>query len=111
MYIGENCNISCLREINIGSDVIIESGVMINDNSHGNASADDTCLRPNDRPLNSKGPITIGSKVFIGEKSCILANVTIGDGAIVLPNSVVTKDVPKNFVVGGIPASKISVAS
>lgn len=55
----------------------------------------------------SKGPIVIGSDVWIGTKCVILSGVTIGDGAIVAAGSIVTKDVPAYAIVGGNPARVI----
>lgn len=49
----------------------------------------------------------IGKNVWIGSRSVILPGVTIGDGAIVAAGTVVTKDVPANTVVGGVPAKVI----
>ena len=51
----------------------------------------------------SKGPVTIGNDVWIGTQSTILTGVTIGDGAIIAANSVVTSDVPPYAIVGGTP--------
>lgn len=45
--------------------------------------------------------------VFIGTNVTILNNVKIGPNAIVAAGAVVTKDVPQNTVVGGVPARKI----
>lgn len=45
--------------------------------------------------------------VFIGAKSTIMYGVKIGPNAIVVANSVVTKDVPEGTVVGGSPAKVI----
>lgn len=52
-------------------------------------------------------PIVIGNHVWIGERATILKGVTIGDGAIVAANAVVTKDVEPNTLVGGVPARVI----
>lgn len=52
----------------------------------------------------SKGPIVIGSDVWIGRFAKILNGVTIGDGVIVAAHSVVTKDVPPYALVAGNPA-------
>ena len=49
-------------------------------------------------------PIVIGKNVWIGAHATVLAGVTIGDGAIVAAGAVVTRDVPANMVVGGVPA-------
>ena len=52
-------------------------------------------------------PIKLGKKVWIGAHATILAGVTIGDNAIVAAGAVVTKDVPADTVVGGVPARVI----
>lgn len=52
-------------------------------------------------------PITIGNRVWIGGNSVVLPGITIGDDVIVAAGSVVTKDVPSNWIVGGNPARKI----
>jgi serine O-acetyltransferase len=49
----------------------------------------------------------IGRHVFIGAGAKVLGGVKIGDNTIIAPNAVVTKDVPDNAVVGGIPAQII----
>ncbi|RLT93670.1 CatB-related O-acetyltransferase [Ketobacter sp.] len=58
--------------------------------------------------LDSDNPLTIGSDVWIGRGTLILPGCrTIGDGAIIGANSVVTRDVPAFAIVGGNPAKKI----
>lgn len=52
----------------------------------------------------SKGAIVIENDVWIGAQTTILTGVTIGNGAIIAANSVVTKDVPPYAIVGGTPA-------
>ena len=55
----------------------------------------------------SKGNIVVGNDVWIGYNATIMAGVTIGDGAIIGTNSVVTKDVEPYAIVGGNPAKLI----
>ena len=59
-------------------------------------------------PIKDQGktyaPVTIKDNVWIGAKATILSGVTIGTGAIVGAGAVVTKDVPENSIVAGVPA-------
>lgn len=57
------------------------------------------------------GSIEIMDNCFIGAKSIIMYDVTIGPNAIVAAGSVVTKDVPEGVVVGGNPAKIISTVA
>lgn len=59
---------------------------------------------PISRKLYSKGAVTIGKNVWIGDKATILPNVTVGEGAVIAANAVVTKSVPPYCVVAGNPA-------
>lgn len=52
-------------------------------------------------------PITIGNDVWIGTRAIILDGVSVGDGAVIAANSVVTKNVPPYAIVGGVPAKII----
>ena len=54
-----------------------------------------------------KGDIVIGNDVWIGYEAVVMAGVTIGDGAIIGAQAVVTKDVPPYTIVGGVPAREI----
>lgn len=57
--------------------------------------------------LEQKDPPVIGNDVWIGINAIVMRGVTIGDGAIVAANSVVTRDVPPYAIVGGVPAKFI----
>lgn len=46
----------------------------------------------------------LGQGCYIGPRAIVMPGVTVGDGAVVLAGSVVTKDVPANASVGGNPA-------
>lgn len=56
----------------------------------------------------SEEDIIIGDNVWIGYGSQIMSGVHIGSNAIVAAGAVVTKDVPDNVIVGGVPAIKLS---
>jgi maltose O-acetyltransferase len=53
------------------------------------------------------GRITIGNKVFIGQRATILPGVTIGDEVIIAAGAVVTRDAPSHTIVAGNPAKAI----
>lgn len=59
---------------------------------------------PEERQDLISAPVVIGNNVWIGSNATILPGVTIGDNAVVAAGAVVTKDVPVNTVVAGVPA-------
>lgn len=64
-----------------------------------------------DRHSLTVAPIHIKRNAWIGANATILQGVTIGENAIVAAGAVVTKDVPDNTIVGGIPAKTIRTLS
>lgn len=57
--------------------------------------------------LENLGCIDIKDNVFVGSKSTILPNVTIGPDTIIAAGSVISKSIPGNGVYGGVPAKYI----
>lgn len=113
LHIGSNCcfgaynHITAAREVTIGDHCLTGKWVTITDNSHGETDFATMQCPPPQRPIMSKGAVRIGNNVWIGDKATILPGVTIGDGAIIAANSVVTKSVPPYSVVAGNPAKII----
>jgi acetyltransferase-like isoleucine patch superfamily enzyme len=62
--------------------------------------------RTSSKQMNSK-PVIIGNDVYLGDGIIVMPGVTIGNGAVVAANTVVTHDVEPYTIVGGIPAKKI----
>lgn len=110
MSVGDNCSfgsynhITCVNCINIGDNCLTGKYVSITDNSHGNTDMESIAMPPKERPVLSKGKVNIGNNVWIGDKATILPGVTIGNGVVVAANTVVTRSIPDNCVVAGVPA-------
>jgi acetyltransferase-like isoleucine patch superfamily enzyme len=97
---GQECTISAYKRVRIGEQCVIADRAMFIDFDHGVVEVE--------RPIRRQGIYTreveVGSNVWIGYGACILRGVSVGDNSIVGTNSVVTKDVPANAVVAGVPA-------
>ena len=107
------------KNIRFGKNVFVNSGCCFQD--QGGIYIDDGALighnvvlatlnhgrLPENRHDLLPSPIYIGKNVWIGASAVVLPGVRIGDGAIVAAGAVVTKDVPPNTVVGGVPARQL----
>ena len=98
--INRGCLLSAHDRIVIGDDVLIGEYVSIRDNNH----EFDDVTRPMCDQGFSTGAISIGDDVWIGRGSVVLKGVSIGNGAIIAANSVVTKHVPPMEIWAGVPA-------
>ena len=101
-----NCHIGCIKSVEIGENVLLGSKVYITDHFHGNITADDVDVPPQERTLSSK-PVRIGNNVWIGDNVTVLPGVSLGDNVIVGANAVVTHSFPANTVIAGCPAKII----
>lgn len=105
---GKNIHIGKHVFINMGCKFQDQGGIFIGDGAligHNVVLATlNHAMSPRDRGTMIPAPIHIGKNVWIGSNSTILPGVTIGDGAIVAAGAVVTRDVPENTIVGGVPA-------
>jgi acetyltransferase-like isoleucine patch superfamily enzyme len=101
--IGQDCTISAYQRVRIGEQCVIADRAMFIDFDHGVVEVE--------RPIRVQGiykrDVEVGSNVWVGYGACILRGVRVGDNSIIGTNSVVTKDVPANAVVAGIPARVI----
>lgn len=94
-------SITVANRVEIGSNVLIGSGVLIVDNDMHPISPENRRYNLNDIQA---APIYIGDNVFVGARSIILKGVVIGEGSIVGAGSVVTTDIPPNCIAAGNPA-------
>ena len=119
----ETTVVSSPSQIDFGKKVKLGEGVFINHSLTmmsigGITIGDGTFIGPNvsivtdnhdfdDILILRCQPVKIGDRVWIGEGVKILPGVTVGDGAILASGAVVTKNMPKNAIVGGNPAKLI----
>ncbi|HTR88479.1 MAG TPA: acyltransferase [Solirubrobacteraceae bacterium] len=101
--IGQECTISAYQHVHIGRECIVADRVMLIDFDHGVVEVE--------RPIRLQGiykrDVNVGSNVWIGYGACILRGVTVGHNSVIGTNSVLTRHVPENAVVGGVPARLI----
>ena len=104
------------KNIHVGEGVFINACCHFQD--HGGVTLGDGCqighnvvfatlnhgLAPQERASTRSAPVILGKNVWVGSNATILQGVTIGDNAVVGAGAVVTKDVPANTIVGGVPA-------
>lgn len=107
------------KNITIGRHVFINACCHFQD--HGGVTLGDGCqighnvvfatlnhgIAPEDRVHTYPAPIVLGKNVWVGSNATILQGVTVGDNAIIAAGAVVTKDVPADTIVGGVPAKVI----
>jgi acetyltransferase-like isoleucine patch superfamily enzyme len=98
--LGQECTISAYQHVSIGRECVIADRVMMIDFDHGVVDVE--------QPIRLQGiykrDVRVGNNVWIGYGACILRGVTVGDNAVIGTNAVVTRDVPENAVVAGVPA-------
>lgn len=99
VFINACCKFQDQGGITIGNGVLIGHNVTLATLNHDE--------RPEFRQNIYPKPIKIGNNVWIGSNVTVLQGVTIGNGAIIGANAVVTKDVPENAIVAGVPAKVI----
>ncbi len=87
----------------IGNHVNLAQGITVTALNH---NYEDATKRIDEQGISTK-PVVIGDDVWIGANAVILPGVTIGSHCVVAAGAVVTKDVPDNCVVGGVPAKVI----
>lgn len=99
VFINFNCTFLDLGGITIDDDVLIAPNVSLLTEAHP--------LSPTERHALVSKPIHIKRNAWIGANATILQGVTIGENSVVAAGAVVSKDVPDNTIVAGIPAKII----
>lgn len=97
-WISRHCYFDFAESVTLGNDVVVGHGVAFVTASH---SIGESSRRAGD----FRGyPILIENGVWIGANATILPGTTIGRGAIVAAGAVVTRNVPPDVIVAGVPA-------
>ena len=99
VFINLGCRFQDTGGITIGDGTLIGHGSTLTTLNHS--------MDPYRRADMLPAPIVIGRKVWLGASVTVVPGVTIGDGAVVGAGSVVTKDVPADTIVAGVPARVI----
>lgn len=99
VFINHACSFLDLGGISIEDDVLIGPRVNLTTENHP--------VDPAKRKFLDLKSILIKRNAWIGAGATILPGVTVGENSIVAAGAVVTKDVPANTIVGGVPAKII----
>ena len=99
VFINVGCRFQDTGGITIGDGTLIGHGSTLTTLNHA--------IDPNRRADMIPAPVVIGRNVWLGAAVTVVPGVTIGDGAIVGAGAVVTKDVPANSIVAGVPAKLV----
>jgi acetyltransferase-like isoleucine patch superfamily enzyme len=106
--VGKNCKISShtfiCEGVTIEDDVFIGHGVTFINDSYPRATTNGQLQTEQDWKVETT---LVKRGVSIGSAATILANVTIGENALIGAGSVVTRDVPANTIVAGNPARQL----
>jgi len=103
IYIGRFLHLNAKKSVIIEDNVLISDRVFITDHHHGFSKREPII----NQPLPDAKKVKLKKGCWIGVGAVINPGITIGNNSIVGANSVVTKDVPDNVIVGGVPAKFI----
>lgn len=95
VFINYGVDIGCTSSVIIGNNVKIGPFTNIIDSNFHQ-------IQPNEKIF--QNPITISDNVWIGRQCIILPGVRVGKNSVIASGSVVTKDIPDNVLVAGVPA-------
>jgi acetyltransferase-like isoleucine patch superfamily enzyme len=100
---GRHNVVNAYLDVEIGAACILADFVYVTDFDH---EFGDLSVPIKDQGIN-KSPVRIGSDVWLGTKVTVVRGTTVGDGAVVAANAVVTRDLPDYAIAAGVPARVI----
>lgn len=99
VFINIGCRFQDTGGITIGDGTLIGHGSTLTTLNHA--------MEPHRRADMTPAPVVIGRDVWLGASVTVVPGVTIGDGAVVGAGAVVTRDVPADAIVAGVPAKLV----
>ena len=109
LRLGAHCFVNTRVFVDAAAPVILGDGVSVG--HHVVIITTDHAFGPPEFRAGTREarPVTVGAGAWIAAGATLLPGVTVGAGAVVAAGATVTKDVPPNTLVGGIPAKTIRV--
>ncbi|MGX5687386.1 acyltransferase [Arcticibacter tournemirensis] len=103
--IGKGTTFGGVRIVNVGTDNVVEIGCncLFSDFIEIWASDTHSILNEQGEWINYEKPIRIGNRVWVGSRVIILKGISVNDDSIIGMGTIVTKDVPSNVVIAGLP--------
>lgn len=106
--IAGGCVISAVRQVILEEEVLVARNVYISDHMHKYTDINTSILC---QGLDKIRPVRVKKGAWLGQNVVVCPGVTIGQGAVIGANSVVTRDVPDFSVAAGAPARVVKTYS
>jgi acetyltransferase-like isoleucine patch superfamily enzyme len=103
-FLNRGTMLAAMERIEIGDHVMFANGCFVGDADH---AYDDPDVPITWQGFVPRGPVRIGSSVWLGVNCVITGGVEIGDRAVIGANSVVTQSIPPGVIAAGAPAKVI----
>lgn len=108
VYIGPGAKLSASNStITIGNKVMFGPGVTVMGGDHNTSVIGAYMYDVSEKRPEDDQPVVIEDDVWVGAGAIVLKGVTLGEGSIIAAGAVVTRSVPANTIVGGVPAKRL----
>jgi len=106
--IGSNCSFSNFVIIDAHDEITIGDFCMFANNTVLATATHDYTINPMNSSMIRK-PVKIENNVWFGVGATVMPGITVGEGSVIGARALVTKDVPRNAIVTGIPAKVVKL--